>query len=65
MILSAYDIVALSEYLDFIGVMNYDYHYAGDGVTGANSPFDSSDGSLATVSLFSWYSTKMHSLNHT
>lgn len=55
---NAYDIVALSEYLDFIGVMNYDYHYAGDGVTGANSPFDSSDGSLATIPTLEYYISK-------
>lgn len=47
---SAYDVVALSNNLDLIGVMNYDYHYAGDGMTGANSPFNSSDGSPSTVS---------------
>lgn len=50
--------VSISNYLDFIGVMNYDYHYAGDGVTGANSPFNSSDGSLATVPTLEYYVKK-------
>jgi len=35
----AYDVLALSEALDWIGVMNYDYAGGWDGVTGMNSPF--------------------------
>jgi len=34
----AYDIPALSESLDWIGLMTYDYHGGWDGVTGHNSP---------------------------
>jgi len=35
----AYDVVALSEELDWIGMMNYDYAGGWDGRTGMNSPF--------------------------
>lgn len=55
---NAYDVVTISNYLDLIGVMNYDYHYAGDGVTGANSPFNSSDGSPSTVRTLEYYVSK-------
>ncbi|CAH1256761.1 CHIA, partial [Branchiostoma lanceolatum] len=35
---TAYDIAAISQFLDFINVMTYDFHAHYDGVTGLNSP---------------------------
>ena len=35
---SAYDIVSLSKYLDFINMMTYDFHGSWDSTTGHNTP---------------------------
>ncbi|XP_035791160.1 probable chitinase 2 [Anopheles albimanus] len=39
----AYDIPALSKYLDFLHIMCYDYHGSWDGKVGPNAPLASSD----------------------
>ncbi|XP_049540566.1 probable chitinase 2 [Anopheles darlingi] len=39
----AYDIPALSKYLDFLHIMCYDYHGSWDGKIGPNAPLSSSD----------------------
>lgn len=39
----AYDVKPLSQYLDYVHLMCYDYHGSWDQKTGANAPLHSSD----------------------
>jgi len=52
----AYDVAALSQYLDFLHLMCYDLHGTWDGITGHNAPLKRTrpeDEGLSVVSLFS------------
>lgn len=45
----AYDVPALSQYLDFIHLMCYDYHGTWDAKTGSNAPLHSAPNDTLSV----------------
>ncbi|KAF5294335.1 hypothetical protein FQR65_LT10788 [Abscondita terminalis] len=51
---AAYDVPRLSEYLDYIFVMTYDFHTHADGRTGVNAPLRSENGFDVASCIRSW-----------
>lgn len=49
-----YDVPKLSNYLDWISIMAYDYHTSFDGKAGANAPLSASDNLNVDFSVNYW-----------